>query len=136
MGTYVSLHGRAFGFDSQNGAIQRPAFTPEFNDDEGVTAATTASNAKFRGTTTLGATAAKDYTMNAPSAAGLPARLTSLTTSTAARTMTLASGNFQSTAGSSFTKLTFNGIGQAVQLVALSTALVGLLSNTGVTLST
>ena len=135
MGTYVSLHGRAFGFDSLNGAIQRPAFS-DLNDDEGVVAATTASNSKFRGTTTLGAPAAKDYTLNAPNAAGLPLKLTTISTSTAVRTMTLASGNFQSTTGSSFTKLTFNGIGQAVQLVALSTALVGLLSNTGATLST
>lgn len=135
MGTYVSLHGRAYGFDSATGAPQRPAFT-DFNDEEAVTAASTANNVKFRGTTTIGATAAKDYTMNAPSAAGLPAQLTSLTTSTAARTVALASGNFQSTAGSSFTKLTFNGIGQAINLQAVSTALVAIFGNLGVTLST
>ncbi|HEX9721497.1 MAG TPA: hypothetical protein VGA59_17400, partial [Ramlibacter sp.] len=96
MGTYVSLHGRAFGFDSVTGALQRPGFDT-LNDAEGVTAATTASNTKFRGVTTLGSTAAKDYTMNAPAAAGLPATLTTISTSTAARTVSLASGNFQST---------------------------------------
>lgn len=136
MGAYVSLHGRAFGFDSQNGTIQRPAFGSEFNDDESVSAASTASNLKWRGAVTLGSSAAKDYTMNAPSLAGVHSRLTTLTTSTAVRTVTLASGNFQSTSGSSFTKLTFNGIGQAVSLQAMSTALVALLGNTGATLST
>lgn len=133
---FLSLHGRAFGFDTITGAIQRPGFSDSFNDEEAVTAASTAANAKFRGVTTLGATAAKDYTLTAPAAAGLPLVLTTISTSTAIRTMTLASGNFQSTAGSSFTKLSFNGIAQAVTLQALSTALVGLLGNTGATLST
>lgn len=133
---FLSLHGRAFGFNTITGAIERPGFSDNLNDEEAVVAASTASNAKFRGLTTLGATAAKDYTMNAPLAAGLPAVLTTTSTSTAIRTMTLASGNFQSTAGSSFTKLSFNGQGQSIQLQALSTALVNVLSNIGATLST
>jgi hypothetical protein len=133
---YLSLHGRAFGYDTITGAIQRPGFTDTFNDEEAVNAASTASNVKFRGVTTFGATAAKSYTMNAPLAAGLPSALTTTTTSTAIRDVTLASGNFQTTAGSSFTKATFNGIGQSLTLQALSTALVAVLSNIGATLST
>ena len=134
MGTYVSLHGRAFGFDSETGALQRPGFD-SFDNQEGVTAASTAANLKWRGTTTLGSTAAKDYTLNAP-VAGVDKALTTISTSTAVRTVSLASGNFQSTAGSSFTKLTFNGIGQGVFLQALSTALVAVMGNIGATLST
>lgn len=133
---FLSLHGRAFGFNTITGAIERPGFTDSFNDEEAVTAASTASNTKFRGVTTLGATAAKSYTMNAPAAAGLPLVLTTISTSTAVRDVTLASGNFASTAGSSFTKATFNGIGQSLQLQSVSTAVVNVLSNIGVTLST
>lgn len=133
---YVSLHGRAFGFDSWTGAIQRPGFTDTYDDEEQVSAASTASNVKWRGTTTLGSSAAKSYTLNAPSTAGLPKLLTTTTTSTAVRDITLATGNFQTTAGSSFTKATFNGIGQSVFLTALSSALVGVTSNIGATFST
>lgn len=38
---FLSLHGRAFGFDTVTGAIQRPGFTDQFNDEEGVSAAST-----------------------------------------------------------------------------------------------
>lgn len=135
MGTYVSLHGRALGFDSESGALQRPGFGDSYDNDEGVTAATTAANLKWRGAATLGSSAAKDYTLNTP-IAGVTKNLAATTTSTAVRTVSLATGNFQSTAGSSFIKLTFNGIGQAIALQALSSALVAVLSNAGVTLST
>lgn len=139
MGTPISLHGRAFQFDSQHGAIQRPAFNDNFEDEESVTAPTTSANIKWRGAATLSTTAARAHTLNAPPFAslGVTKRLVCTTTSTAnATTVTLASGNFQSTAGSSFTKLTFQGLNHAVLLQALSTALVSVLSNVGVTLST
>lgn len=139
MGTYVSLHGRAFGFDTQHGTIQRPAFAADFEDDESITAPTTAANIKWRGAATLSTTAARAHTLNAPPFAslGVLKRLVCTTTSTAnATTVALASGNFQSTAGSSFTKLTFQGLNHAVMLQALSTALVSVMSNIGVTLST
>jgi hypothetical protein len=138
MGAYVSLHGHLLGADSESGAIQRPGLTT-FDNEEGVTVASTAANLKWRGASTLTTTAAKDYTLNAvtPATIGMTKRLASLTTSTAAKTVSLASGNFQSTAGSSFTKLTFNFQGQAINLQALSTALVQVLANNGaVTLST
>lgn len=139
MGTFVSLHGRAFGFDSQHGSLQRPAVSDNFEDEESVTSPTTTANIKWRGTATLSTTAAKAYTLNAPPFAslGVQKRLVTTTTSTAnTSTVTLASGNFQSTAGSSFTKLSFLGLNTSVLLQALSTALVSVLSNNGVTLST
>lgn len=139
MGTYVSLHGRAAGFDSLHGAIQRPAFGDNFEDEESVTAPTTAANIKWRGAGTLSTTAARAHTLNAPpyAALGVSKRLICTTTSTGnATTVTLASGTFQTTAGSSFTKLTFQGLGHQVLLQALSTALVAVFANAGVTLST
>lgn len=134
MGATISIHGRLLGIDSETGAFTRGL--DAFDQDEGTTAASTAANLKFRGVTTLGSSAAKDYTINAPAAAGLRKSLTTTTTSTLARTVSLASGNFQSTAGSSFIKATFNGIGQVLNLQAVSTALVAVLGNIGVTLST
>jgi len=135
---YVSQHGRAFGFDSQHGQIQRPAFSDNFDDEEALNAASTASNIKWRGLSTISTTAAKSFTLNAPPFPSLSVskRLVATSTSTSVATVTLASGNFLSTAGSSFSKLTFNGIGQSVDLVALSTALVRVSANAGVTLST
>lgn len=137
MGTYVSLHGRALGFDTDAGKIQRPG-SPNYDDQEGVTVASTAANIKYRGHTLLSSTAAGVFTLNAPiaEAIGMIKRLTSLTTSTAAKTVRLASGNFQTTAGSTGSLLTFNGLGQNVVLQVLSTALVQLQINNGATLST
>lgn len=139
MGTYISLHGRMVGYDSDNAKLQRPGVSSSYEDEEGLSAASTASNIKLRGTTTLGSSSAKDYTMNAPGAldTGIRKTLTTTTTSTAARTVSLASGTFQTTVGTSAQKITFNGIGQNVELVALSTSLVGVRSFTsGVTFST
>lgn len=138
MGTYVSLHGRILGFDTDSGAIQRPGLDT-FDNEEGVTAASTASNIKWRGTTTLGTTAAKDYTLNAPTPAtiGMCKQLCTITTSTAIKTVSLASGNFLTTLGTSTFKATFTFQNQALSLIALSTALVQITANNAVvTLST
>lgn len=138
MGAYVSLHGKALGFDADTGGLQRPGFT-EFDNEDGVTAASTASNIKWRGTTTMATTAAKDYTLNAPSlsAVGTNKSICSITTSTAIKTVSLATGNFLTTAGTSTLKATFTFMNQSVTLVALSTALVQVLSNNAaVTFST
>jgi hypothetical protein len=134
MGTYVSLHGRLIGFDSDHGALQRPGASAVFDDDEGLSAASTASNIKWRGTSTITTTAAKAYTLNAPPVAGLGVKkaITSLSTSTAgASTVTLVSGTFLTTAGSSQNRLTWNNGACSVILQALSTALVAVISNVG-----
>lgn len=136
---YLSLHGRAIGYDTFHGQIQRPAFSDSFEDDESITAPTTSASIKWRGAATLSTTAARAHTLIAPPFAslGVTKQLVCTTTSTSnATTVTLASGNFVSTAGSSFSKLTFAGLNQSVFLQALSTALVSVQSVVGVTLST
>jgi hypothetical protein len=138
MGTFVSLHGHAFGFDTDSGAIQRPALGL-FDNEEGVTAASTAANIKWRGTTTMNTTAAKDYTLNAitPATIGMSKRLTSITTSTAVKTVSLTSATFLTTLASSALKATFTFQNQSLTLTAISTSLVQILSNNAVvTLST
>ena len=130
MGVYVSLHGHQFGFDTDAGKIQRPRFT-DYDDDEGLTVASTASNIKWRGTTIINTTAAKDYTMNAPTLAtlGLSKTICQTSSSTAIKTVSLASGNFLTTLASSALKATFNFANQCVTLTALTTALVQITSN-------
>lgn len=138
MGGYVSLHGNAFGFDTESGAVQRPGMTT-FDNEEGVTAASTAANIKWRGTTTMNTTAAKDYTLNAitPATIGMSKQLCSITTSTAIKTISLTSATFLTTLASSALKATFTFANQALTLTALSTSLVQITSNNGtVTLST
>lgn len=126
----ISLHGRAFGFDSETGAIVRNGIEGG-SGDETVSAASTASNIAPRGVTTLAATAAKAYTLTAP-ITGLTKRLYNTAVTTTVQTVTLASGTFRTTAGSTFTVASFGTVGQALTLTALSTALFGVTANMGV----
>jgi hypothetical protein len=138
MGVYVSLHGNSLGLDSESGAIKRPGLT-SFDDDEGVTAASTATNIKWRGLTTMNTTAAKDYTLAAitPATIGMRKELCSITTSTAIKTISLTSATFLTTLASSALKATFTFQNQALSLTAITTALVQITANNGtVTLST
>lgn len=138
MGVYVSLHGRAIGFDSDSGAIQRPGL-PQYDNAEGVTAASTATNIKWRGTTTMNTTAAKDYTLDAivPATVGMSKQLCSITTSTAIKTISLTSATFLTTLASSVLKASFTFQNQALLITPISTALVQIISNNGtVTFST
>lgn len=141
MGTYVSIHGRAIGFDSVTGEIQTPGFSENFDNDEGISAASTSVAIKWRGNSTITTTAAKGYTLAAPPFPSLGCRkvISSNSTSTAgASTVVLVSGNFISTAGSSFTTLNWavGGPG-SVTLQAMSTARVQVLANVGgITLTT
>lgn len=97
--------------------------------------ASTASNIPAGGHTSLAATTAAAYTMNGP-VTGVPKTLHATSTSTG-QTVTLASGTFSSTAGSSQNRATFTGIGQSLTLMALSTSLFAVLGNQGgVTYST
>src|SRR5690606_4042261 len=83
---FVSLHGRAFGFDSETGAIVRNG-----QEGESVTAASTTSNISARGVTTINSTAAATYTLDAP-IPGVIKVLQTSNASTAARVVNLASG--------------------------------------------
>lgn len=129
MGTFVSLHGKAFGFDADTGAIIR-------NGQEGgsggetVSVASTAANLAPRGVSTFSSTTAKAYVLDAP-VTGLSKTLVAIGASTVARTVTLASGNYQSTTGSTLTTVTLTAIGQAITLRGLSTALWQVVANAG-----
>lgn len=129
MGAYVSLHGRALGFDSETGALFRNGVEGIYGDQT-VTAASTASNITPRGLTTLATTAVKAYTLDAP-IVGLVKRLTATGASTSSRTVTVASGTIGTTAGSTGTTLTFLATGQTVNLQALTTALWQVIGNVG-----
>lgn len=138
MGVFVSLHGNALGFDSDSGAIQRPGQTT-FDNEEGVSAASTSANIKWRGTTVLNTTAAKDYTLNAitPATIGMTKQLCSITTSTAIKTVSLTSATFLTTLASTVLKASFTFNNQALTLTAITTSLVQVMSNNGtVTFST
>jgi hypothetical protein len=135
---YVSLHGRQIGYDTDTSKIQTPGFDHIFAGAETSVNASTAANIKWRGAAVLHSTAAGTFTIDAPVTAAIGAEkiITSLTTSTAIKSVRLASGNYLTTAGSTGSLLTFNGLGQNVRLLALSTALVQILVNNGATLST
>lgn len=132
MGTFVSLHGRKFGFDSETGALIRDGIEGGAGDAsvQSATSATTATAITPRGITTLSSSAAKGYTLTAP-ITGVPKTLTATSSSTAIRTVTLASGTFGTTAGSTFTAAAFDGEGDTLILTALSTALYRVSSNVG-----
>lgn len=101
--------------------------------DNQVDAASTASNLLPGGINTI-STSSTAYTLGAP-VPGLHKVLAATSTSTAAVTVTLAAGSFLSTAGSTQTIATFNGIGQSLYLVGLSTSRYSVVNNVGVTLS-
>lgn len=125
MGAFVSLHGRAFGFDSETGNIVRNGVS------DGVTAASTAANISNRGTTTLGATAAKDYTLDPPTAAGKTKRLVSTNGTT--QTVTASGATFLTTAGSTVNKVSMESTGAVLLLESLSTILWAVISKIGTT---
>ena len=131
----ISLHGRAFGFDSETGAIIRNGVEGAAGN-ETLTVASTASNIVARGLTTLAATAAKAFTMDVP-IPSIPKRLFATGSSTG-QSVTLAGGaTYRTTAGSTFTAALFTAAGQSLTLTALSTAVFGVFGNTGsVTFST
>lgn len=131
----TSIHGRYVGQD-RNGALlaHKGVIARDFTHD--LNAATTSANIGNGGVSTIPGTAAAVITMDAP-ATGIEKiiALTSTSTSTAARTVALASGTFMSTAASTYNTLTFNGMGQTIRLIGLSTARFAVVANAGVALS-
>lgn len=121
----VSLHGRALGFDSDVGQLVYNGET------EGLTTApSTATNISNRGFTSLGSSANKDFTMAAP-IAGVVKTLAYGAATTGAQTVTLASGTFVSTSGSSQNRATLDSTGKAITLQGLSTSKFQVVGNTG-----
>lgn len=132
-----SLYGRLLGIDKDGfitglNGIKVPAIYTGPSGSEtlsggaaSVTSPTTAQTVAAGGTSIFNATAAKTYSLAAP-AAGVTKRLTNTTTSTAARTITLASGNIVSTSLSTGQTITMTGLGQSAELIGLSTAQYGV----------
>ena len=92
----------------------------------GVTAASTAANISNAAITTLGSTAAKAYTLDAPEA-GVMKTITMTGGTTEAQTVTLASGTFDGTNNTA----TFNAAAETLKLEGLSTAAFAVVSNVG-----
>lgn len=126
----TSIHGRRVGLDRDGYLVVDKGFR------EKTTAITTSVNVSDSGVAVHSSTGAQAFTLDAPRP-GVEKHiiLNSTSTSTAARTVTLASGNFQSTASSTYTILTFNAAAQSVSLVGISTARYQVMANNGVTLS-
>jgi hypothetical protein len=123
----VSLHGRRTGLDKDDFLAAR-GYRYELE------AGSTGTTIPNGGLTSLSSSSGT-YSLQAPKS-GIEKILTTLTTSTLVRQVTLASGNFQSTAGSSFITASFDGQGETLTLIGLSTALFGVVGNIGVSLST
>lgn len=126
---FVSHHGRAYGHDSVTLKTIRNG-----RDWKGVTAYTSASSAAidgYPGVATL-SSAATAFTLDPPAFVGAIKRLTTLTTSTLARTVTRVSTALyiQSTDGTTMVKASFASQGASLTLVGLSTSLWGVLSRT------
>jgi len=124
MGALVSLHGRVIGVDNETGVLNR------FGVTDGPTAASTAANLARSGVSTLGATAAKDYTMDAPKP-GL--RKTLVSTNGTTQTVTASGATFLTTAGSTPNKVSMESTGAILELIGLRTDLWGVLSKIGTT---
>jgi hypothetical protein len=126
---YVSLHGRAFGFDSETGHTSFNGVNP--NAVTAYTSATTAAIDGHPGVVTL-SSAAVSYTLAAPVAAGIVKQLTTLTTSTLVRAITRVSTALyiQSTDGTTMVKASLASQGASLTLRALSTSLWAVVSRT------
>lgn len=132
----VSLHGRRIGLDKDNSLLVADSagdlhVTLRPPKDR-VTAASTAAVIAGDGVTTL-AGSTVDYTMAAPRTGNRKVLFANSGT-TASRTVTLESGTFESTAGTSQNRATFASTGlrgQALTLEAISTALYAVVGNIG-----
>jgi hypothetical protein len=135
----VSLHGRDVGLDVDRNLTARvgakfPSLYVGTSGSElqidGVTTASTAANISASGLTNITSTGAVAFTLDAPQT-GHRKAIHATANSTAARTITLVSGTFSSTSGSSQNRATINLLGQSLTLQALSTSLYAVLANIG-----
>lgn len=101
----------------------------------GASALSTSATVRASGASVQGTTAGV-YTLAAPFAGAIkPIMLSSTSTSTEARSFTLASGNLQSTASSTYTSITGNAAGQSCLLVGQSTSRYTVMANNGMLLA-
>jgi hypothetical protein len=119
-----SLDGRNFGRD-RDGFMTSPLAGLRTKGFEfAVTTLTTGSTVTASGVGLVStSTGAKSFTLAAPAEGAVKHLMHNTTsTSTAAITFTLVSGNLQSTASSTYTAVTLNGAGQYAQLIGQSTS--------------
>ena len=126
----TSVAGRRLGLDHNDFLVGPKAPRQE------ISAATTASTGtqinNYGFTTVAGGTATQTWVLAAPQD-GVRKSFVSVSTSTKGAKITLASGSFNSTGGSSDTALTLHGIGQRVELIGVSTASYAVVSGVGFT---
>lgn len=123
-----SVLGKMFGINKDGFSVAKD------QDVVAATSATTGTDLLNGGITTL-SSAATVWRLDPPTP-GLLKTITSLSTSTSNRAVTLESGNFVSTGGSTFTTLVFQGLNYGVELLGLSTALYAVTSNRNAIAST
>jgi hypothetical protein len=144
-----SLYGKLFGLDANNYltspvGVKVPQVYAGVSGSEvavmgstsvqAATSATTATNITAGGITTV-SSAATTWQLAAP-VAGVPKWLSAASSSTATRTITVASGSqICCTAGTSMTSIVLTGGGQGVTLVGISTAIYQVVNNSGATFS-
>ena len=121
----TSIFGRRFGLDSGNYAV---GFKGTRSPVQSVTSATTGTTVDFGGTALVSiATAASTFALAAP-VPGAEMAIVNSSTGVGAF-LTLASGNFVTTAGSTTTQVKVGGQGASVIIRGISTALALVLGN-------
>ena len=123
----TSIHGRRLGLDQDSALV---GVTDVRKAVTAATSATTATAIPNYGLTTIAAATGATWVMAAP-APGLSKELVTSTTSTGTMIITLASGSFVSTGGTSATAITFNGVGDRATLTGLTTASFAVTSLVG-----
>lgn len=145
---YHSIYGRHVGTDPADsnklvllGGLKTPALSVGAAGSEVVVGGTagavvesTASTISAGGLSLFASTATGSYTLAAP-VPNMEKTLFQTVSSTLARTITIASGQIQSTAQSTLATITLNGAGQCLTLIGLSTAKWGVKANMGATLA-
>lgn len=132
---YSSIKGPYLGYDSTSGRVNAPygGFAGTVTT---VTSGSTATTIANHGTALVTSISTQTFTLAAP-APGVRKvlLLNSTSTSTAARTITLASGNFQTTASATYTSFAWIAAGGSVVLEGQSTSRYHVLTNNAATLS-
>lgn len=127
----TSLHGRRIGLTPESSANATYLAGPAglVQPIVAATSDTTGTNLKPYGTVTLHSSAGDTYILDDPPYAGITMNFIVTSTGTNTITVTSTGSNFRTTSGSSWISADFNAQGEALQVVSLSTALWGVVSN-------
>lgn len=132
--TLTSIHGRNAGLDRDGYLIaEAKGFR---NTVTTVTSASTGTTISNNGTALLTGISTQTFTLAAPHPGVRKVLiLNSTSTSTAARTISLASGNFQTTASATYTSFSWIAAGGSVVLEGQSTSRYTVVNNNAATLA-